>query len=112
MDGCLVAGLAELPCKHEGRSPLILARLMPDLAVHQMDELLADCQSEPRSLILARHEMVDLIERLEQMNGTIRGDAETGIPDRESQRDSLFVHRQARYGDRDLPARRELDRVA
>src|SRR3989454_1054997 len=68
------------------RGPLVLAALRPDAAAVQLDELLADRESEPGAAGAAGDGVVELLERLEQVREVVLADADPRVgnahPDR------------------------------
>ena len=56
--------------------------LHPDLAAHQLDELLGDGQAQPAASIGARRRRVGLGEAVEDVRSRLAGDTDAGIADR------------------------------
>src|SRR5256885_8966687 len=61
------------------RRSMVLAALRPDPAAVELDEPLADRQSQARPARAARDGVVQLLERLEQAREVLLADADPGV---------------------------------
>src|SRR5713101_8445710 len=88
------------------RGPLVLAALRPDATAVQLDELLADRESEPGTAGAAGDGVVELLERLEQVGEVVVADADPRVGDAHPDRVRL-----GHDADEDPPLGGKLDRV-
>ena len=82
-----------------------------DLPAHQLDQLLADGESEPGPAEPSRGGRVRLGERLEQPPHGLRGDPQAGVADLEADQRDLVADLDPLHLDNDLSIFRELDGV-
>ena len=82
-----------------------------DLAIHQLDQALADRQAQAHAAMLARIRLVHLGERIEQPRQDLRIDADAGVAHFETQAHRIRVGIDQTDFDHDLAALGELERV-
>src|SRR6476619_7170726 len=85
----------------------------PDAAAHQLDQLLADRQSETSAAVIPCRRPVSLRERPEDRRLFFRRDADAGVDDAEAQRSAVvFAQSCALDADDDVAPVGEFDRIA
>ena len=89
-----------------------LAALDPDRSAHELDELAADREPQPRAAVAPRRRAVGLREAFEDQRLAAGRDADAGVADRDAHADRGRRHVQDLGMDRDLARFGELDRVA
>ena len=82
--------------------------LHPDLAPHQLRELFADGEPQPRAAILARGRTVGLTEGLEQAPLRLKGQADASVLDLKPHRDRVVGGARQRHREHDFAPSRKL----
>src|SRR5258705_13302075 len=94
-------------------APALRFALDPDTSAHQLHELLADRQAQPRAAILPRRRTVALRKGAEDRRLLLARDADAGVDDAEAHRRAVvFAHPRPLDANDDLAAIGELDGVA